>query len=373
MIENDPLNRLSSHFSLIEWIDISLRQDVLPDLPRNVLLHAGPPLSELVPEPIRASAVQAILYEGLAHEASEARRLLTTGRVVLKAAQDHGVTTPLVHIVSASMPLAVLRGQSGQVRYAPFIEAGVPALRFGKAAPDVLARMRLMDVFVMAVLRPAVSSRPVSIAPLVDASLKGGEECHALTAIATRQLIEQLDLSHLDSLVPSTYGAFALPILMAASSIRLAESGESILAVGGNGCEFGVRLRDEHTWRTGPATPPIGSRLAGHESDEALGAVGDSAVIDFAGLGGQSLAACPALLDAWKTVLPASLDPVVNPDSGVVSLQRLHETGGSPIVNLAILDSQCASGLIGRGIYRPDRAVIRPLRPMDRSGHASPT
>jgi hypothetical protein len=134
------------------------------------------------------------------------------------------------------------------------------------------------------------------------------------------------------------------------------------MAVGGNGIAFGLRLHGERQWQTVPATPPIGTRMPGHADTDALGAIGDSAVIDFCGLGGQAIAAAPTLRDEWRHVLPEALGAqraaVVHPETALVDVGLVAVGGVSPLIDLAILDRQGEHGLIGRGVYRPTAALF---------------
>jgi len=207
----------------------------------------------------------------------------------------------------------------------------------------------------MPVLKPAVARPPVSISGPIRAAVVQGAECPALTAQANLSLARQLDALHArDREVIHANPGFVLPLLMAACALRLKENGQ-IAAVGGNGCQFGYRLRDSDDWHLMPATPPQGTRFPGQEQTVALGAIGDSAVIDFCGLGAQALAFAPTLAHDWQAFLPADLQAhrsrLLNEQSGMLDPKQLHGDA-MPMVNLAILDEAAQVGLIGRGVFR---------------------
>src|SRR5690606_7810489 len=92
-------------------------------------------------------------------------------------------------------------------------------------------------------------------------------------------------------------------------------------------------------------------------ADESLGAIGDSAVVDACGYGGQALIHAPLLLQEWHDYLPedAATRPtqILDPKTGCVDPDRVVSTGLSPIINLAILHKDGADTPIGRGHYRP--------------------
>ena len=154
--------------------------------------------------------------------------------------------------------------------------------------------------------------------------------------------------------------AFVLPLLMAAAFAALRTRCCEIDAIGGNGLEFGVRRRGESAWRRAPAEPPRGLLFGDAGAGAAptpLGAIGDSAVIDFCGLGGQALSVAPLLAREWSAVLPADAlarrERVIDPDTGIVDAERVALSGIAPLINLGLIDRDGAAGLIGRGFYSP--------------------
>lgn len=351
---DEEIAQIASRYDGIRWTDVQLRTQALPELSADVLLHAGPPLTGALPAPIRQAAIEAILFEGLADDHGAAAELLSQGKVRLLPAQDHGLVTPLAQVVSASMPLFVV-SSNDSTRYAPLVEGPAPALRFGKPVASTRAQLQLLSQFGMHVLKPVVQAHPPALSQAIHYALQGGEECHALTARANAALAAQLDALHArDRQVILANPGFVLPLLMAACSLRLEQTGH-IVAAGGNGLAFGYRLRDTATWQTIAATPPQGTRFVGHELTAALGAIGDSAVIDFSGLGAQALAYVPSLARDWAQYLPEDLhmhrSQVVNARSGIVDLKSILSNDCAPMVNLAILDHAAEAGLIGRGVF----------------------
>lgn len=342
--------------------DVVLRRDALPDLAPTVLLHAGPPFEGEPPRSVRNACVQALLFEGLAADEAHARAMLSTGAVELRPAQDHGVVTPLAQVVSASMPMAVV-GDASHVAWAPLVEGPPPALRFGTEAAEARSRLSAIAEFGLQRLAPLLRAQPVALSSIVLQALAQGDECHARTGAANAALVEAIaGLAADDRAALQSNPGFVLTVLMAAACWRLRHAAHGLAAVGGNGIDFGLRMQGDSRWHRRPSTPPIGTRMPGHADTEALGAIGDSAVIDFCGLGGQALAAAPALLDEWRNVLPDALVAqrvaVVDPVTGRVDIARVAASGVPPLVDLAILDLQGTHGLIGRGVYRPDVALF---------------
>ncbi len=362
---------LAARFSGACWRDVVTRRAALPALSDHVLLHPGPAFEGPPPAPVLNAAVQALCFERLAATAAEAAGMIASGRVRLMPAQDAGVATPLAQVVSASMPLAVV-GNGRRTFLAPLVEGTPPALRFGSADPACLARLAAIAVLGLQVLAPLLRARPVPLDVVIERALAAGDECHGRTAAANEAVlaaIEGLDAG--DAALPAANANFVLPVLMAAAGWLLSGGdGEpcagAIAAVGGNGLRFGFRRHGSYDWTCLAATPPLGGRLPGREAAVPLGAIGDSAVIDFCGLGGQAMHLAPALAAEWSTWMKG--DPlvrrqaVVDPQSGLVDPARVAAGDLVPQVNLAILDRDGAQGLLGRGFMLPEPALFRLAR-----------
>jgi hypothetical protein len=348
------------------WVDVVPRRVACPDLPPGVLLHAGPPLRGVPPAPLMNAAIQALLFEERAADPAEARDLLLRREVELRAAQDHAVVTPLAQVVSASMLLVVVE-QQNEVCYAPVVEGPAPALRFGCTAPDCVQRLRDISVWLERSVAPHVRREPMAIDALVRIAIAAGDECHARTGAANEALVSSL--SGLDAAGAGRLRAnpaFVLPILMAAAAAALRSRRCSVAAIGGNGADFGVRYRGEPQWRQARARAPRGVLFEGMRALTPLAAIGDSAVVDFCGLGGQALCVAPLLAAEWNAVLPADAvsrrSTILDPDTGIVDAARVARSARAPLINLAILDQGGTAGLIGRGCYSPPLELFTPAR-----------
>jgi hypothetical protein len=363
---HDSAAAIAARFSSAEWHDVLPRRVALPALDERVLLHAGPPFTGELPAPVRNAAVQAILYERMVGSDAEARALLASGAVRLAPAQDHRLVTPLAQVVSASMPVAVV-GPARSPMFAPLVEGPAPGLRFGAADP--LCRQRLARISALALdqLAPLLRVQPVALAGVIAHALAHGDECHARTGAANAALLLSLEraaaaagitLDPVTRAAIESNPAFVLPLMMAAAGGLLADASHGIAAAAGNGVTFGIRLHGDSRWRTVASSVPVGTVLPGKEALDPLPAIGDSAVLDFCGLGGQALGFAPALADEWRHVLPADLAAaraaVLDPARGVVDPARVRASGVAPRVNLAILDAAGGGGLVGRGVYCAD-------------------
>jgi hypothetical protein len=346
-------------------VDIVPRRVACPNLPPDVLLHAGPPLQGAPPAPVMHAAVAALLFEGRAANPADARDLLLRREAELRPAQDYGVVTPLAHVVSASMLMVAVK-QHTAMCYAPVVEGPAPALRFGSAAPECVQRLREVSAWLERSVAPCVRREPPSIDAWIRIATAGGDECHARTGVANEALVSCLSGLGLDAdgaLRLRANPAFVLPVLMAAAGAALRNHPGDVEAIGGNGMEFGVRRRGEPQWRQVRAAAPRGVRFDSLQALIPLGAIGDSAVIDYCGLGGQALCAAPQLAAEWNGVLPEDAlsrrHSIIDPDTGIVDAVLVVQSARTPLINLAILDQEGA-GLIGRGVYSPPLKLFTP-------------
>ncbi len=171
---------------------------------------------------------------------------------------------------------------------------------------------------------------------------------------------------------------FFLTFWMAAAKLMLsaAEGGEPrtlVTRMAGNGEVFGLSLAGQpDAWFTAPATAPRGRYLPGANStNEALGAIGDSAVIDALGFGGQALHLAPEPREALQPFLPAGAASIDSPllaathpafeKCGVrVGLDALRaiRSGIAPVVTLAMVEKTGRGGLLGRGVFLPPEELF---------------
>lgn len=352
-------------FDQAYWFDIVPRRVACPALSPRVLLHAGPPYRGSAPAAVLNAAVQAVLYEGLASDEAAARAMIANDEVRLEPAQDHRIATPLAQVVSASMPLLAVR-QNGEIYHAPVVEGPAPALRFGCADAHCRDTLAGFGAWVMNTVGPLVRRRPVAIASVIRVALANGDECHARTGAANEALLAQIDGLDAEGISRlRTNPAFVLTMIMAGAGAALQSHRSSIEAAGGNGIEFGVRHRGEAQWRQIAAEAPRGTRFPVHGDTAALPAIGDSAVIDFCGLGGQALDMAPLLETEWVHLLPENAQirrtALLDPANGIVDPARVVQSRISPLINLAILDDAGTAGLIGRGFYAAPASLFDPL------------
>ncbi|UNK46099.1 DUF1116 domain-containing protein [Arthrobacter sulfonylureivorans] len=353
--------------------------------PERTLLHAGPTFSSrnTVPQPVRNSVVQAILFEGWASTMEAAEELFDSGAVGLEPAQDHNCLVPLAGVISPSMQLHVVTdAESGRVQYAVLNEGMRHCLRVGVVEPGLVDHQHwLHGPFALWLSDRLAARGPLPLLPLLAASLEQGDDGHNRTMAGSALVASELlhnDASAFRSEAEAFLAEclpFALNLWMAAAALSLrtaegTEGSDAVTRVGGNGIDFGVQIAAEPgRWRTVAGTPPRGPIPAEFEGLPVLGAIGDSAVLDFFGLGGASLRHAPLTLGSLGEFAPAevlerpeALMELEHPRLPIrtgVSASRIAEAGRTPVVLLGMIEGQGLEGRIGGGAFEPSLTVFQ--------------
>ena len=363
-------------------------------LAENVLLHAGPAFSapEQITVPILNSACVAAVWEGLARDFDQAEAMIMAQEILLQPAQDHDVVTPLAAVVSANMPLhTIYDAWRGQTRVFTPINGGArPSMRLGLRSQAVLDHIRWLNTRFLDILQNGIAEG-IALVPLAVIGLVGGDDCHGQTPVSTAALVEELKdrsprgIDDEDALeFMATSPSLFLNLWMAATKImmKLAEGVEGssfVTAAGGNGRDVGIQVSGlPGRWFTIPAAPPSGKFDVDLPAERALGAIGDSAVVDAFGLGAMAIEHSPEQLKGLGAFLPGDArartsglsvgaHPYFNAfDISLGSTARgAVAQGAGPVVSLGILDRLGQAGRLGGGIYDmpvdPFAAALRAL------------
>lgn len=357
------------------WADLEPAAAAL-GLPDKVVLHAGPPVGSAVSAPIRNSAAMAILFEGWADSEADAYRMIDQGAVHLLPAQDHAVVVPLAAVLTRSMLVHVIAdGADDRNRsFSPLNGGSGPAMRLGKAGPEVVQHLRWLNGEFGALLR-RLQTKPIALVPIANAALEHGDDLHGRTAAATAGLSRVLfgDAEPIPFIKNGP--SFFLNLWMAACKcMALAGNGiagsGAVTAIGGNGNAFGLKVAGlPDRWFSVPAQPPFGALEAGYRDEDRLGAIGDSAIVDAQGFGAMAMHDAPAQQQALGRFMPApsrelGASLLSAPDrrfadafairTGLFA-RRVAEASLTPAIALGMLDRTGRHGRIGGGIYATPR------------------
>lgn len=357
------------------WSGMCRVRDVLLHADK-LLLHAGPPFTnaEQIPPPVMNSLCIGAIFEGWADDYAQAHDAIMTGQIRFAPAQDHDIVVPLAGVVSPSMALMVVidANQPERRKYAVINEGMVHCTRLGKLDPELPEHLRWLNGELAEWLGYQLLA-PIALLPIISAALEAGDDCHGRTVVGSELLADML-LNVQDNVAPASIRhflthspAFALNVWMATSSLMLSAAegcanSSLITRAGGNGVSFGVQVAAQPgRWLTMPAPEVKGTVDEAFSGLHALGAIGDSAVVDFLGLGGQVLNTATASYEALQSHLPA--DALSRPAKALTApLARLENRaivtaarqtvnqGAGPLVLLGMIEATGSAGRIGGGV-----------------------
>ena len=359
------------------WIANRIAAEAL-NLNQNVILHAGPSFdsTDQITAPILNSACAALVYENIAQNFNEAKRMILDGKVLLEAAQNYSTVVPLAGVVSASMWLHEIVDQKNPSNraFSPINGGSGAAMRLGMYSSAVVSHLKWLNGEFIAVLNEC-EFQNLDLISIASGALAEGDDCHGRTMAATANLVDLLQ-PMLQESAPCALKflqdspSFFLNLWMAVCKCML-QSGAGIpecsliTAAGGNGFTVGIQLGGRpDKWITTDAQAPVGD-LGEFPNNRALGAIGDSAIVDVAGFGAMAVSFSPAQQQTFENFLPDDagrlpdlLLPRIHDGFGALNLRTglcarvAMDKKSTPIVSLGIIDNTGVAGRIGGGIYR---------------------
>jgi len=362
------------------WTRVVRAADAL-SLPPRTLLHAGPPIAlrSKLALPLVHSLLLAILFEGWAADVDSARRLLMSAEIDLRPAQDCDCALPLADVLSPSMWLLEVQDlkRGGRKSYSTLPAGEGAVLRLGCLDYQVLQRLRWLNGNLAPGLRALIDVEPIDLLELANTALAAGDDCHGNCSTASRLLLQCLQQragaagmeGDIRDFLEHSVGFF-LNFWMAAvkCAVLAAENvaGSSLVtAIGGNGTEFGLKLSGLPTqWFSAAAEAPLLGRAQAAAQPRALGAIGDSALLDAFGAGAMAVTAQStrqSLLQLCRDSgrsLPQELLPYPHPRLRQaaafrcgLSARRACQLAQTPVISLGVLDRQGERGRLGGGFY----------------------
>lgn len=290
--------------------------NVIPGMRKDLILHAGPPVTwERMCGPMRGAVMGALIYEGLARNEKEAEALASSGKIKYSPCHEHCAVGPMAGIISASMPVYIVKNEEfGNFAYATLNEGLGKVLRYGAYSPEVIERLKWMEGVMYPALKRAVAHLGrIDLKALTAQALHMGDEVHnrnragtslfyrtiapaviktspnSEQAAAVLEFINRNDHSFLNLSMPMSKAA-----LDAARGIKYSTVA---VVMARNGTDFGVQLAGTgDKWFTGPAPVPDALFFAGYTKEDANPDIGDSAITETGGLGGFAIAAAPAIV-----------------------------------------------------------------------------
>jgi hypothetical protein len=290
--------------------------NVIPGMKKNLILHAGPPITwERMCGPMRGAVMGALMYEGLAQTPEDAKKLAASGDIEYAPCHEHAAVGPMAGIVAPSMPVWILKNEEyGNYGYCTLNEGLGKVLRYGAYSPEVLERLKWMESVLYPVLQKAVTQLGrIDLKNLIAQALHMGDEVHnrnrAGTSLFYRVLAPAIVRTCDDSEAAAKVLEFihgndhfflnlSMPVCkVALDAARNIEHSSLLTVMARNGTDFGIQLSGTgDDWFTGPALVPDALFFAGFTKDDANPDIGDSSITETGGLGGFAIAAAPAIV-----------------------------------------------------------------------------
>lgn len=374
-------------------VGIGRALDDIPGMHRQLILHAGPPVSwEQMSGPLRGAVMGGLIYEGLASSPEEAARLAASGAVEFAPCHHHSSVGPMAGVVTASMPVWIMENQAFENRAFCTLNEGLgKVLRYGANSAEVIERLRWMENDLAPILRQALDLRgPIDAKSLIAQVLQMGDEGHnrnrAGTSLFIRELapylvmldVEKDRLRRVFEFMHSN-DHFFLNLTMPACKCTVdaaagIEGSSVITTMARNGTEFGIRVSGlGDRWFTGPASVIDGLYLPGYGPEDAARDIGDSVITETAGIGGFAMAAAPAIVkfvggspaDAIAFTMQMYEITVGENDTyqipaldfrgtpTAIDVRKVVETGILPAINTGIAHREPGVGMVGAGLVKP--------------------
>jgi hypothetical protein len=371
-------------------IGVARAKDVIPGMDDNLFLHAGPPCTwDRMSGPVRGGMIGAMFLEGRAKSVEEAETLLASGEIKFAPCNNHSSSGPMAGIISPSMLVYIVENKSnGQRAFSGLNEGRGKVLRMGAYSEEVIDRMIwLNEVLGPAVDRALKEMGGLDIRTLLAKALHMGDDGHnrldaaslLYTNLLSPYIIKTTDDPKITSEVIKFLGENALAVLnpVMAGCKLMAEAGHGIegstivTVMGRNGTDWGLRvsgLGDQ--WFTAPSPKVKALYFPGFGDDDACPDIGDSVIIETAGLGGFAMATAPALVtfiggtprDAINTTLDMYeitfaehkhfnipfLDFRGTPTG--IDIRKVVETNMPPRVNTGVAHKDPGVGQVGAGV-----------------------
>jgi hypothetical protein len=380
-------------------VGIGIAADVVPGMAKDLILHAGPPVSwEKMCGPLRGAVIGGIIYEGLAATPAEAEALAASGKIRFDPCHHHDAVGPMAGVMTSSMPVWIVENKAfGNRAYCTLNEGLGKVLRYGAYSEEVIGRLRWMASELAPILSEALALRgELDMKTIIAQILQMGDEGHnrnrAGTSLVIRELAphivlldrpkEQLSKA-LAFLNANDHFFLNLTMPSAKCTVDAAAGIEGsciITTMARNGTEFGIRLSGlPGRWFTGPSGVVDGLYLPGFGPKDAARDIGDSVITETSGIGGFAMAAAPAIVkfvggspkdaidvtlrmyeitaaenDAYQ--IPA-LDFRGTPTA--IDVRKVVETGILPAINTGIAHKEPGIGMVGAGLVKPPENAFR--------------
>ncbi|MBQ7183108.1 MAG: DUF1116 domain-containing protein [Clostridia bacterium] len=383
LTENDPY-----------WVDIRPAGECVEGLEDHMILHSGPPVDyEDMVMLHRRGMVSAMLFEGWAKDEKEAVEIIRSGEIKIDSALNHNTVGAGTGIITRSVAMNVIEDRRNHTTAATFPAEG-PVYQggfcgWGLYNEGIAENLRTMREVLFPPMREMLAkSGGIAIKPILAEGMQMGDENHTRQTAADL-LFDKLVLPRLFELdlpkdqilrtvryiveTPRFFHCYGQGASRAAAvAADGIEYSTMVTALAGNGVEFGIKIASlPGQWFTTKAPMMKGRYTSAKftEKDQ-LPWIGDSCVVEVAGMGGFAAAASPIVCNLRGMSLRESIDQsremeniciTRNPNYVVpnldfdrlpvgIDIRLVLKTGVLPAIHGGMFNHE--GGLIGAGMAR---------------------
>jgi hypothetical protein len=377
-------------------VDIKPAIEVLPNMKKNSIFHAGPPIEwNRMCGPMKGAVVATMIFEELARDWNEAVKLIQQGDIEFSPNHEHDAVGPMAGVISPSLPVLIIKNEKyGNTCFGRIVEQKIQFGAFDKDA--INSELKFWSETLAPALGKAVRrTKGIDLKSIMARALHMGDELHnrpvagtaLFASIVLPYLIEVLDKEELVKVTKYFLmnEIFFLCMSMAACKTMMKaahdiEYSTLVTVMARNGVDFGIQvsgLGDQ--WFVGQAQMIDGIYFPGYKRDDANQDIGDSAITETAGIGAFALANSPAILsiiggsakDAIKytndmrkitiTLNDTFSIPILDfqgTPTGI-DIRKVMKTGILPVIDTAIAHKKAGIGMIGAGVVKPPLEVFK--------------
>lgn len=289
--------------------------NVIPGMKKNMILHAGPPVTwSKMCGPMQGAVMGALLYEGIAKNQQEAKKIASSNSIIYDPCHQHSTVGPMAGIVSPSMPVFIIKNESyDNYAYCTMNEGLGKVLRYGAYSDDVIKKLKWMEQVLYPALQKAIKViKKIDLKNIIAQALHMGDEVHNRNRAGTSLFFRLISSAVVKTSDPETASSvlefihgndhFFLNLSMPAckatlDAARNIKNSSLAVVMSRNGTEFGVQLSGtKDQWFTGIAPVPDALFFPGYTKKDANPDIGDSSITETNGLGGFAIAASPAIV-----------------------------------------------------------------------------
>nr|WP_255813157.1 DUF1116 domain-containing protein [Acidaminobacter sp. JC074] len=374
-------------------VGLGLAIDDIPGMEKKMILHAGPPIKwENMSGPLKGAVIGGLIYEGLAKDEDEARKLASSGDIKFEPCHHHSTVGPMAGVVTASMPVWIIKNKAfDNLAYCTLNEGLGKVLRYGAFSSEVIERLKWMESVLAPVLKASLNlSGEIDLKSMIAQIVQMGDEGHNRNKAGTSLFIREIapyvvmtDFSNEDKSqvlkFMNSNDHFFLNLSMPACKSALDPIANipystivSIMAR--NGTEFGIKVSGlGDRWFTAPAEIIDGLFFPGYGMEDANPDIGDSVITETSGIGGFAMATAPAIVQFVggtpqdAIMYTTSMYEITEDESNIykmptmnfrgtptgIDIMKVIETQILPIINTGIAHKDPGVGQVGAGIVRP--------------------